>query len=89
MKRIILTVTGTVQGVGFRHFILLLAKHHSLTGNVKNTPLGVEIDAQGEESSLTQFQQDIFQLKPRLASISKITSSEAPLLSTSSFTIIP
>lgn len=89
MKRILFTVTGTVQGVGFRHFIFLLAKHHSLTGSVKNTPLGVEIDAQGEENALAQFQQDIFQLKPARASISKITSSEAPLLSTASFTIIP
>ena len=37
-------VTGIVQGVGFRPFVYSLAQELSLTGWVRNTSAGVDIE---------------------------------------------
>ena len=42
------TVQGIVQGVGFRPFVYRLAHELNLTGWVRNTPAGVEIEIQGD-----------------------------------------
>ena len=49
MKTIRLIAAGRVQGVGFRPFVVRLAKSLSLTGWVKNLGGLVEIRASGEE----------------------------------------
>ena len=47
------TVTGRVQGVGFRWFVLRRAKSLELTGWVRNLPDGsVEVLAEGTEAAL-------------------------------------
>ena len=38
-------VRGTVQGVGFRPFVFNLAKRLQISGFVRNTEAGVEIEA--------------------------------------------
>ena len=53
--RHIYIVTGQVQGVGFRPFIYREAATLGLTGVVGNTPEGVRIEVQGEESALALF----------------------------------
>ncbi|CAM3833002.1 acylphosphatase [Alkalicoccus chagannorensis] len=56
MKRYDITVTGKVQGVGFRYFAQMEAKHHDLTGWVRNELDGsVRAEAQGEEENLHAF----------------------------------
>ena len=40
-------IEGVVQGVGFRPFIYKVATELGLSGFVKNTPKGVEIELQG------------------------------------------
>ena len=48
-----LTIQGTVQGVGFRHFILIEARQLGLRGIVRNLPGGgVEVIAEGERALL-------------------------------------
>ena len=47
---------GTVQGVGFRYFVLQTARRFGLTGYVRNLDNGmVEIEVQGDEAALDQF----------------------------------
>lgn len=47
-KRVLVTVRGLVQGVGFRMFVERSASSMGLNGWVRNLPDGgVEIDAQG------------------------------------------
>lgn len=56
MIRYKLTITGRVQGVGFRYAALHETKGLSLTGYVRNLPDGsVEIDVEGEEYEVLPF----------------------------------
>ena len=53
-----ISVSGVVQGVGFRPFVYRLARAHDLKGWVLNAEKGVEIHLEGEErpkSSWMQF----------------------------------
>jgi len=57
MKRYQFIVKGRVQGVGFRAFTQQKAAQLGLTGYVMNQmDNSVEIEAQGEENTLTKFQ---------------------------------
>ncbi|MFI5263531.1 MAG: acylphosphatase [Candidatus Kapaibacterium sp.] len=58
MKRFHLIVSGTVQGVGFRHNTRRKARLIDLTGFARNLPDGsVEIEAQGTPEALERFLQ--------------------------------
>jgi len=63
----LITVSGLVQGVGFRPFIYRLAAEHQLSGWVRNCVGVVEIHVQGELQDLNKFTADIFEKKPSLA----------------------
>ena len=55
-KGVFLTISGRVQGVGFRYFTRTNAKEMALTGWVRNLPDGkVEVLAFGPENELEQF----------------------------------
>ena len=60
------TLSGQVQGVGFRPFIYRIAVEHGLTGWVKNCLGTVEIHVQGPASNLDEFFSDIFTKNPPL-----------------------
>jgi hydrogenase maturation protein HypF len=62
-----MTVTGRVQGVGFRPFIYRLAQSHRLTGWVRNCTGQVEIHVQGENQALYAFTRRLFQHAPPLS----------------------
>jgi acylphosphatase len=52
-KRFIATISGRVQGVGFRYFIYQRARDLNLAGHVRNLPdRTVEVAAQGPEKDL-------------------------------------
>lgn len=56
MKRFYIRVSGYVQGVGFRYFIMKTAGLFSLTGWVRNLDNGdVDMEAQGSEADLEAF----------------------------------
>jgi len=56
MKALHIKVTGKVQRVGFRRYILDLAQELGLAGHVKNLPDGsVEVFAQGPQDILNSF----------------------------------
>lgn len=79
MKRLLIYVSGCVQGVGFRPFVFRLARQHRLAGNVKNTNAGVIIDVQGEDEDLAQFQKELVLAKPEKAVVSDIKFIETKL----------
>ncbi|MCS6950466.1 MAG: acylphosphatase [Armatimonadota bacterium] len=55
-KRMVATVSGRVQGVGYRAFVLRYARALGLSGSVRNLPSGqVEVVAEGDEQQLQQL----------------------------------
>ncbi|KAM0717956.1 hypothetical protein Q7P37_006288 [Cladosporium fusiforme] len=75
-QRIQFKVEGTVQGVCFRSFTVDKARELNLTGHVKNASDGsVTGEAQGEQSSLSQFVQHL-NSGPPAAKVSKVDQSD-------------
>jgi len=62
-----ITLSGQVQGVGFRPFIYRLATKCHLTGWVRNCVGVVEIHVQGNRQDLVDFVNKIISDKPALA----------------------
>ncbi len=50
-----ISITGRVQGVGFRPFVHREAVRLGLVGSVRNGPQGVEIEAEGDERKLSEL----------------------------------
>jgi hydrogenase maturation protein HypF len=81
-------VEGIVQGVGFRPFIFNLAKSYRLTGSVSNTAQGVIIEAEGMESKVNSFINNITNKIPPLAVITNIDSNKIDIKKSKDFIII-
>lgn len=57
MESIHLEIRGRVQGVGFRWYVMEIAREHGLSGWVKNRPDGiVELAAGGDSAALATFE---------------------------------
>ena len=85
-----LVVTGTVQGVGFRPFVFRLAHELKLSGQVQNTPDGVEILVQGREDQLQDFSRGLIEDCPPVARIASLSEASLPVdPGLQSFTIVP
>ena len=69
IERIRLEVRGAVQGVGFRPYVYQLATRLGLTGWVRNTGHGVEIEVEGQHTSLDNFLSCLEPKKPPAAQI--------------------
>jgi hydrogenase maturation protein HypF len=65
-------VTGVVQGVGFRPFVFSLARRFGLSGWVRNTSAGVEIEIDGAPESLKGFEAALRGEAPPLARLDSI-----------------
>lgn len=61
------TLTGHVQGVGFRPFVYRLAVQHQLTGYVQNRLGEVDIVACGDPVAIEKFHVDLIEQAPPLA----------------------
>ncbi|WP_459867244.1 carbamoyltransferase HypF [Endothiovibrio diazotrophicus] len=70
----LITLTGRVQGVGFRPFVYRLAHAHRLTGWVRNRAGRVEILAAGDENALERFERELIERAPPLARPEPFTS---------------
>lgn len=86
-QRVLITIRGCVQGVGFRPFIYRLAHQHNLAGSISNTCTGVKIDVQGTKDAISKFQQDIVRQKPERAAIAEFVSRQTPPCDCTSFQI--
>jgi len=81
-------ITGVVQGVGFRPFVYGLARRLGLTGWVKNTSAGVEIEAAGPHEDVDIFVDSLQVEAPPLARIDEVQVQECAYNGFTDFTII-
>jgi len=83
------TITGQVQGVGFRPFVYRIALDNAVTGSVNNSPDGVIIEIQGTPEQVSAFSDDLADKLPPLAKIVTLDSQDMPPVdSESEFTIL-
>jgi acylphosphatase len=76
VKSVYILISGRVQGVGFRYFVLYKAEELQIKGWVRNTPEGkVEIEASGESENLSIFT-DWMKIGPARAIVQNFSVSE-------------
>jgi len=75
MQGLRIHITGIVQGVGFRPFVYGLARRHDLTGWVRNTSAGVDIEVDGEQAALDAFVKQLRDEAPTLSRIDEFSAS--------------
>lgn len=72
------SVTGRVQGVGFRYFAERAARELGVTGWVRNRPDGtVESVAEGEDEAVARYL-DRLRQGPRGGEVEQLTVEEIP-----------
>ncbi|MBJ6800031.1 carbamoyltransferase HypF [Geomonas propionica] len=71
-ERASLEIDGIVQGVGFRPFVYRLALRFGLSGWVRNTGKGVQIEAEGDRDDLLAFSHALREDAPPLAMIGSL-----------------
>src|SRR3989339_238148 len=76
MKRIKITISGRVQGVGFRPAIYRYALQEKLKGFVLNTNDGVVVEVEGKNENINSFLKKIKTQSPKLSRISRISVKE-------------
>ncbi|MCG8344518.1 MAG: acylphosphatase [Chlorobiales bacterium] len=88
-KRVLVTVSGLVQGVGFRMFVVRSASRLGLKGWVKNMPDGtVRIDAQGPAGLIDEHLSDV-RIGPPASKVSSLDVVEKqPDHSRKGFTVL-
>lgn len=77
-QRIHLNIRGIVQGVGFRPFLHRLTARFSLSGWVRNTSGGVELELEGDPARLEQFLSALSAEQPPLAVIHRVERADLP-----------
>jgi hydrogenase maturation protein HypF len=78
VQAIRLTVTGRVQGVGFRPSVYRLATAAGLAGGVRNTTEGVVIEVEGPAAAVEQFRTTLRDRMPPLVRIADIATQALP-----------
>jgi hydrogenase maturation protein HypF len=81
-------ITGIVQGVGFRPFVYGLARRFALTGWVRNTSAGVDIEVDGAPAALSAFVKSLRAEAPALAQINSLDWEARALNGYSAFNIV-
>jgi hydrogenase maturation protein HypF len=69
VKRLRITLSGAVQGVGFRPFVYRLATEMSLTGWVLNSSAGLVVEVEGAPEELRCFEQRLETERPKASGI--------------------
>lgn len=81
------SITGIVQGVGFRPHVYNLARSLGLHGTVHNSGSGVHIQVEGPEVKVDEFIASLRANPPSLAQIVHMLVAAAPVRSFAGFTI--
>jgi len=72
MPQFRVTITGIVQGVGFRPFIYRIAKKNNISGYIKNLGNSVELLLEGKEGEIKNFLSEVKNNHPPLARAANI-----------------
>jgi hydrogenase maturation protein HypF len=83
-----ITVSGLVQGVGFRPFIFRIARINNLSGWVRNTNENVMILVTGEQNDVDTFLLSIKSQAPAAAVIEEVISEETAAEHFTDFSIL-
>jgi hydrogenase maturation protein HypF len=83
----VITLSGVVQGVGFRPFVHRLARECGLSGTVRNFSGGVDIRVEGPNDQVERFYRRIFREAPPLARITDQRRRTAPVHGFTDFTV--
>ncbi len=78
VKRVRISIGGRVQGVGFRPSVYRHAVATGMTGFVRNTARGVEVEAQGPAESVKRFLARLRSESPRQAHVESMEVQEVP-----------
>jgi len=80
VKRLSITITGRVQGVGYRYFAQDAANALGLSGWVRNNfDRSVECEVQGEAADLKRFCESLRE-GPPLSRVTNVASCELPVV---------
>ncbi|WP_069998692.1 carbamoyltransferase HypF [Cellulosilyticum sp. I15G10I2] len=88
MPAVDIIIKGIVQGVGFRPFVYQLAHLYTLTGNVKNSSMGVYIHLEGASQNINLFLEALPEKAPSLSKIEEILTRPAQIEGYTTFTIL-
>ena len=89
LKTYKISISGQVQGVGFRPYVYNLATEYNLKGTVSNDENGVAIFVTGLTKSLNDFYNNLIKRPPSLAKILDSNLEEISVESFNDFRIIP
>jgi hydrogenase maturation protein HypF len=89
LQHLEIRVSGTVQGVGFRPFVYVLARARGLVGVVWNNSQGVVIRAQGGEDALAEFISALRSEAPAAARVVAIVTQALAPADYTEFRILP
>ncbi len=89
IKTFKITITGRVQGVGFRPFVFVLANNYKLKGTVSNNESGVIIYSSGELDKIQSFYRELIAIPPPVSKIKHSDIQEIPFQDHKDFKIIP
>jgi hydrogenase maturation protein HypF len=81
-------IKGVVQGVGFRPFVYSLALKNNITGWVRNSSNGVEIEINGTSPHLESFLTILQNSPPALSRIDTLSVEDINTNNYKEFTII-
>jgi hydrogenase maturation protein HypF len=84
-----ISISGQVQGVGFRPYVYSLAREFSLLGTVSNNEEGVVIYVSGLEDSIFNFYSKLIQFPPPVSRIKDTEISKIEYKYFEEFKIIP
>lgn len=83
-----ISISGQVQGVGFRPYVYNLAIQFSLAGTVSNNEEGVIIYLSGITTAVKDFYSKLIQLPPPVSKIKQHSITEIPYIAFDNFKII-
>ena len=83
-----ISISGQVQGVGFRPYVYNLAHQFSLKGTVSNNEIGVIIFISGEENNCENFYQKLISFPPPVSKIQQSSMEEIEVIYFNDFKII-
>jgi hydrogenase maturation protein HypF len=89
LKTYRISISGQVQGVGFRPYVYSLAIEFSLLGTVSNNEHGVIILVSGEENKIDDFYKKLIGFPPPVSKIQQNFIEETEFQNFKDFNIIP